>query len=126
MKVKKLGNWRGKRKIMDKDIVYDECEISIAANQIENYAEFLGDCLQEYQNILTELKTKGIRDEKVCAQIDELIDTISPYKHHIYQEGKNLKNMANMAMREVENIDKYTFTFDIMSSIRSILSRFLF
>ena len=23
MKVKKLGNWRGKRKIMDKDIVYD-------------------------------------------------------------------------------------------------------
>lgn len=110
---------------MNKDIVYDETELSITANQLANYADFLADCIDEYVNLLNELKTKGIQDEKVCADIEQLMESISPYKIHIYNEGQKIKNLVNKSINEVEQADKFDCTENMMDSVRTKLSGFL-
>lgn len=110
---------------MNKDIIYDEKELSIAANQIMNYGEFLCKCIEEYVIILKELKSKGIIDDKVCANIEELIDRISPYKNDIYNIGSNLKNLINKGVNEIVSADKYIFITETMNNIKMTLSKFI-
>lgn len=110
---------------MSKDIVYDERELSIAANQLLSYGEFLCKCVEEYVIILKELKSKGIIDDKVCANIEELIEKISPYKNQIYNISSNLKNLVNKGVNEIINADKYIFITDALDDIRMTLSKFL-
>lgn len=110
---------------MDRDIVYDESEMSIAANKLLDYAEFLGACVDEYVKLLQELKSRGIKDEKVCARIEELICSIMPYRNNIFAEGEELKNVVNKSIKELADADKYTFNSDAMNSIPSIVSALL-
>lgn len=111
--------------IMNKDIVYDEKELSIAANQLLNYGEFLCKSIEEYVIILKELKSKGIIDDKICGNIEELIDKISLYKNDIYNISGNLKNLINKGVKEIINADNYVFIMDALDNIRITLSKFL-
>lgn len=110
---------------MVKDIIYDESEISIAANQLINYVDFLGQCIDEYISALNELKTKGIEDDKICANVEELINEISPYKSKIVNVGQNLKSAMNEGVNGIVFADKCKFYSNMTDKIRTDLARFL-
>ena len=110
---------------MVKDIIYDESEISIAANQLINYVDFLGQCIDEYISALNELKTKGIEDDKICANVEELINEISTYKSKIVNVGQNLKSAMNEGVNGIVFADKCKFYSNMTDKIRTDLARFL-
>lgn len=110
--------------IVMKDVVYDEIELSMAMNSIENYADFLSRCIEQYIGLLNKLKNKGIQDELICSKIEELATTMRPYKAVIYDECKNISEKVNKSITEIETADKFYFPNGITSMVGSLLSKF--
>lgn len=109
---------------MGKDIVYDEGELSIAANNILNYADFLSRCIEEYIGLLNELQNKGIRDELICSKITGLKAAVEPYKISVYDNGESMTGKVKKSVDEMETADDFRFPGDITSEISALLARF--
>ena len=111
---------------MDRDIVYDESEISIAANNALNYADFLSRCVDEYVGILSEmLKNKGIKDDNVSPRLEQLANTLAPYRIAIYECQKRIKSSVNGCINDVASADNFKFPTDVITTIINLLSKFL-
>ena len=109
---------------MGKDIVYDEGELSIAANNILNYADFLSRYIEEYIGLLQELQNKGIRDELICSKITGLKTAVEPYKISVYDNGESMIGKINKSVDEMETADDFRFPGDITLEISALLARF--
>lgn len=111
---------------MDRDIVYDESEMSIVANNAMNYADFLSRCIDEYVGILSEmLKNKGIKDDNVSPRMEQLVATMAPYRIAIYECQKRIKSSVNGSINDIANADNFMFPTDAVTTIINLLAKFL-
>ncbi len=110
---------------MAKDIVCAECELSIAANNIVEYGDFLARTIETYISVLTEIQEKGIKDELVCSKISSIVQLLKPYQTSILDVCEAIAFDVKDYIEEVEQADKFIFPSDITMTISSIVSRFL-
>lgn len=110
---------------MEKDIVYDENELSVAVNHVMNQIDFLSRCIEEYTELLRNLQRDGTQTEQICSALEALITEAEPYKTAIYDIRENVVIQINKSMGEVETADDFRFPGDITSAVNSLLAQFL-
>ncbi len=110
---------------MTKDIIYNENELSIAANSIVTYADFLTRCIADYTSILKDIQAKGIKDNMITSKLSELTSSLAPYATAIYDDGKEISSNVNKSISDVATADNFQFPGDVTSTIASLLAKFL-
>ena len=71
---------------MAKDVVCAEAELSIAANNLVEYADFLCRTMEAYIAVLSEIQERGIQDDLVCSKLSAIALALKPYKTSIKDE----------------------------------------
>lgn len=108
------------------DIVYSECELSIAANKIERYNEELAAAMEQYCNILAEVqRTEAIKDDKICANLSEMAREVTTAKKLLSNEFFDLSDKVQKAITRIEKEDDFKFPSDFVSTLNNLLSSFL-
>ncbi len=110
---------------MTKDIIYNENELSIAANSIVTYADFLTRCIADYTAILKDIQDKGIKDDLITSKLTELTSSLAPYATAIYDDGKEVSSNVNKSISDVVSVDNFQFPSDVTSTIGTLLAKFL-
>lgn len=110
---------------VNKDIVCDESELSIAANNIAEYADFLSRSMVAYVAILSEIQEKGIQDDLVCSKLSSIAESLEPYKLNIKDVCDFILADVNDYIAGVSNVDNFRFPTDITSTITSLVAKFL-
>lgn len=110
---------------MNKDTIYDEMELSIAANNLLNYADFLSRSIESYIILINEVQENGIKDELICSKLSDLVSRVTPYKTAIYNEVEKINSEINKAIEDVSKADNFKFPDSILKDIISLLSEFL-
>jgi len=109
---------------MQKDIIVDENELSIAANKIQTHANFLGDCIEEYAAILERVATIGIQDDNISPKLLEIANSIKPYKFWINSEARDTQRQTKKAVEDVESADRFIFPSDISIILKALFAQF--
>lgn len=109
---------------MEKDIIYDENELSMAVNHIMNQVDFLSRCIEEYTELLRNLQRNGTQTEQICSALETLITEAEPYKTAICDVGESVRTEITKSMGGVETADDFRFPGDITSVVHSLLARF--
>lgn len=110
---------------MNKDVVYDEMELTIATNNILNYADFLSRSIERYISLINEVQENGIQDELICSKLSELVSTVTPYKTAIYNEVEKINSEVHKAIEEVAKADNFKFPDSVLKDMVSLLGEFL-
>lgn len=108
-----------------KDIVCAEAELSIAANQIANYANFLAAAIETYTNILDSVREKGINDLWVRIKLQQLISRVGSYKPDITNQGDEIQKVIRTYIDNIEKADNFKFPEDPSSEISRLLAQFV-
>lgn len=108
-----------------KDVICSEAELSIAANNIVEYADFLVRSIESYVSILSEIQGDGIKDDLVCARLSEIANKLSPCKITISKVCEDVQSGITSYMSDVSAADKFVFPSDITSTIATLVSQFL-
>ena len=109
---------------MKTDVVSAEAEMSVAANNIQEYASFLSRTIQEYTNILAEIQNKAIQDDLICAKLSGIEKSLRPYKTSFADDGEELKQAVKEFIRCVEAADCFSFSSDVVFKMKSLFSLF--
>lgn len=107
-----------------KDVVCAEAELSIAANKIVTYADFLANSIETYIGILDDIKSKGIQDSHVSGQLAQLAFQVMPYAKTLHEEAADIQTAMKSYMEGIEDADKFSFPLNSMSMIASLLAPF--
>ena len=110
---------------MAEDIVCAEAELSIAANNIVEYADFLVRTMETYTEILSEIQEKGIQDDLVCSKLSSIVQQLKPYMTSIPEECESIRENVSGYITGVAVVDRFVFPGNIGTSIASIVSQFL-
>ncbi len=110
---------------MAKDIVCAEAELSIATNNLIEYADFLSRTIESYIAVLSEIQEKGLQDDLVCSKLSSIEQSLKPYKTSIKYECENVATDVRDYVAEISRADNFRFPTDITSTIVSIIEQFL-
>ena len=110
---------------MNIDIVCAESELSIAANNLVEYADFLVRTIEAYISVLSEIQEKGIQDDLVCSKLSSIAQSLEPYKISIMEECEDIAGEVRDYIQGVATADNFRFPVDITSTISSLVAKFL-
>lgn len=111
---------------MKKDFVLDEGEFSIAVHKISNLSLALSESIDNYISILSDLQTNGIKDDKICLELQEIMALAKTYQKDILAVNEKLAaDIINPEISDVEAEDCFSFPSDFMVEVTYFLSRFL-
>lgn len=110
---------------MAKDIVCAEAELSIVANNLVEYADFLSRTMEKYVAVLSEIQEKGIQDDLVCSNLSSIAQSLKPYKTSIKDECEDVAADVKDYISGISRADNFKFPTDITSTIASLVARFL-
>lgn len=110
---------------MSVDIVCAEGELSMAVNSLTAYADFLARTIEAYIAVLSDIQTKGIQDDLVCAKLSSLALALQPYKTTIKTECEDIAADVQDYINGISDADNFTFPADITESMTSLLDKFL-
>ena len=110
---------------MAKDIVCAEAELSIAANNLVEYADFLSRTMESYVAVLSEIQEKGIQDDLVCSKLSSIAQSLKPYKTSINGECEEIADDVRVYIAGISRADNFKFPTDITSTIVSLVAQFL-
>lgn len=110
---------------MNIDIVCAEGELSIAANNLVEYSEFLSRTIEAYVIVLSEIQEKGIQDDLVCSKLSSIANSLKPYKMSIQDECETIVTDVKDYIAGVSKADNFKFPNDITSTIASLVAKFL-
>jgi len=110
---------------MRADIVCAEGELSVAANNLVEYADFLSRAMQSYIAILSDIQEKGIQDDLICSKLSSIADSLRPYLTSVEDECMDIAMDVRSYITEVARADNFKFPADITSTIGSLLAHFL-
>ena len=108
---------------MRTDIVSAEVELTVAANQIARYADFLAESIQAYVKILIQLQERGIQDDLVCAKLSDIAIKVAPAIKKLDNEGTEIRITIANYISEVEKAEKIAFPTGIVDIIRSLFAQ---
>ncbi len=110
---------------MNTDIVCAEGELSIAANNLAEYADFLSRIMEAYVDILSQIQNNGIQDDLVCLKLSSIAQSLNPYKTSIKDECEDITADIRNYIDEVSRVDNFRFPTDLTSTIASLVAQFL-
>ena len=106
---------------MAKDIVCAEAELSIAANNLVEYADFLSRTMESYVAVLSEIQEKGIQDDLVCSKLSSIAQSLKPYKTSIKDECEDVASDVKDYIAGISKADNFRFPTDIASLVAQFL-----
>lgn len=95
---------------MEKKVVNAENELSIAANKINNYGEFLCRSIEKYIAILAKIQNGAIKDQLISAKLSNLASQLKPYRSSVLTECENISSYVKSDINEIEKADSFKFT----------------
>lgn len=110
---------------MNVDIVCAEGELSMAVNNLVEYADFLARTIEAYIQTLSEIQEKGIQDDLVCARLSALAQALEPYKTTITSECEEIAADVRDYINGIEEADHFIFPSEITGSMASLAKQFL-
>lgn len=110
---------------MAKDVVCAEAELSIAANNLVEYADFLCRTMETYIAVLSEIQERGIQDDLVCSKLSAIALALKPYKTSIKDECEEVAIDVNAYMAGIASADCFQFPTGITATIDSLVAQFL-
>lgn len=110
---------------MTRDVICDEAELAITANQIMDYAYFLDGCISTYIKILRRLQEEGIQDDLVCAKLSELAAEVGPVREALSESGEEVSQYIRQYLNEVAAADSFRFMSDLQGTVLAVLSKLL-
>ena len=110
---------------MTHDVICDEAELMIAANQIMDYAQFLDESIGTYIKILAKIQNKGIKDDLVCARLSELATEVKPVKTSLAKCSEDTVVKIRQYVDAVAAADNFKFSSDLQGSILTVLAQLL-
>ena len=110
---------------MNIDIVCAESELSMAANNIVEYADFLSRMLETYFSILSDIQDKGIQDDLVCSKLSSIYQSLKSYKESLPCECEEVASNVRNYISGISRADCFKFPTDITSTIASLVAQFL-
>ena len=110
---------------MAKDVVCAEAELSIAANNLVEYADFLCRTMEAYIAVLSEIQERGIQDDLVCSKPSAIALALKPYKTSIKDECEEVAIDVNAYMAGIASADCFQFPTGITATIDSLVAQFL-
>lgn len=110
---------------MARDIVCAEAELSIAANNLVEYADFLSRTIESYIDVLYKIQTRGIRDDLVCSELSSIAQMIEPCKAEIKEVCDEISADVREYIVGIARADNFTFPGEITSKIISLVTQFL-
>lgn len=108
-----------------KDIVCAEAELSVAANQIANYASFLATGIETYADVLDSVRTNGIKDFLVRIKLIQLSIQVRAQKMDIANQGDEIQKAIQTYIDNIEKADNFKFPEDPSSEISRLLAQFV-
>lgn len=108
-----------------KDIVCAEAELSIAANQIANYANFLATSIETYCCTLAWIWSHGIQDTQVKLQLSLLSYEVFSYSKELADQGEAIAKAIKSYIDNMEKADNFKFPEDPSSEISQLLAQFV-
>ncbi len=110
---------------MKDDFILAENEVSIAVNKISNLAAALSASIDRYIEILSDVQTKGIRDQQISGQISSIQSTARSYQGAIAELQQELiEKILNPAIEDAETEDAFIFPSEAMAEVKHMLSKF--
>lgn len=110
---------------MRTDIVCAEAELSVAANNIVEYADFLSRTIESYISVLSDIQEKGIQDDLVCAKLSSIAHSLQPYKTSIKEECEDIATDTRDYITGIARADNFRFPTDITSTIATLVAQLL-
>lgn len=110
---------------MNVDVVCAEAELSTAANNLVEYADFLSRTMEAYTTVLAEIQEKGIQDDLVCSKLSSIAQSLKPYKTSIKDECVDISTDVRDYIAGVARADNFRFPTDITTTIASLVAQFL-
>lgn len=104
-----------------KDIIYDESELSIAANKIQREGEMLAEVIEKYINIMEKISQQGvIKDRLITTNILHIIENVKPLGAEIIDITNNITELTQASLKQVRSKDEFNVisleAFERMSS----------
>lgn len=108
-----------------RDIIMDECELSVAANSIQRSVDKLIDAMNQYNAVLAGLQGNGIQDAKICAQLSAIAEEVAFCSQHLQANISNIGTTVNRGIERVADADKFRFPGTTLSDlVDQLLSAF--
>ena len=106
-----------------RDIIVDEVELSISANNIQRNIDRLLDVMSEYNKILANLQKSGIQDNAISAQFSEIAKEISFCGRHLKSNIGTMGTTVNRGIERVEQADAFKFpNTSLFDTLKQMLS----
>lgn len=109
---------------MVKDIICAEAELSIAANNLVEYADFLSRTMESYVAVLAEIQERGIQNDLVCSKLSSIAQYLNPYKTRIKDECDRVAGDVSDYFASVAEVDNFKFPTDITSIVAPLVDQF--
>ena len=100
-----------------RDIIMDECELSIAANSIQRNVDKLIETMSQYNTILANLQDDAIKDDQICAQFSAIAEEVAFCGEHLKTNISNIGTTENRAIERVADADQFRFPGTTLSDL---------
>ena len=100
-----------------RDIIMDECELSIAANSIQRNVDKLLDAMSQYNTILADLQDNGIKDDQICAQFSVITEEVAFCGEQLKTNISNIGTTVNRGIERVADADHFRFPITTLSDL---------
>lgn len=108
-----------------KNIIMDECELSISANSIQRDVNKLLTAMSEYNKILSSLQDNGIQDNAISAQFSEIAKEMAFCGEQLKTNISAIGRTVNRGIERVESVDTFRFPSTTLAElIDQLLSAF--
>lgn len=110
---------------MAEDLILNEGELSIAANKIDKYFEFLEGCLSEYSAIVDSIPVDGLKDSKITLMLISLSQAVALEKYIFFSQCDDVGKAVKKEISGIEKADHFVYPNISFQDIVSILTSFL-
>lgn len=109
-----------------RDIIVDECELSIAANTIQRDINKILDIMGKYNTILAKLQAEeGIQDNSICAQFSAIAEELAFCGEQLKTNISTIGTTVNRGIERVGEADAFRFPNTTLADlIDQLLSAF--
>ena len=92
-------------------VIIDEAGMLMYANHVERYTEFLGDCLDSCQAIVSEIlgPGAGLYDMDITEKLTGMLQSLPASASSLRSAGKELAGNIRAAVAEAGEADQYTW-----------------
>lgn len=100
-----------------RDIIVDECELSIVANVVQRDVNKILDVMSKYNTILATLQTEGIQDNSISAQFSEIAEELAFCGEQLKTNISAIGTTVNRGIERVEEADAFRFPHTTLADL---------